>query len=166
MVNGKATINLDAILADIIVVDEENPIRVICTPVGMPYFNGVTIMEQTNKSVEILELNGGNHSGKLQYQLVVKPKTNYGEGRFQQAPGPAYLKADKEPLAAKAKNQPNDGRKIFQWPADHLVYKYNPEDYISVGDVVPAGPNAGKIFLGKGKYSEGVPAQNPTKTKK
>ena len=163
MVNGKATIVLDDILADIIIVDEENPIRVICTPVGMPYFNGVTIMSQTSKTVEILELNGGNHSGKLQYQLVVKPKTNYGEGRFPQAPGPAYLKADKEPMAAKAKNQPNDGREIYQWPADHIAYKYNPEDYITIGDVVPAGPNAGKIFLGNGKYSTGVPAENPSK---
>src|SRR5574343_80214 len=161
LVNGKATIYLDEILADIIVVNEENPIRVTCTPVGMPYFNGITIMSQTSNSVEILELNGGNHSGKLQYQLVVKPKTNYGEGRFPQAPGPGYLKSDKEPLAAKTKNQPSDGRKIFQWPSDHIVYKYNPEDYIKVGDVVPAGPNAGKIFLGEGKYSDGVPAENP-----
>lgn len=166
MVNGKATIQLDDILADIIVVDKENPIRVTCTPVGMPYFNGITIMNQTKNSVEILELNGGNHSGKLQYQLVVKPKTNYGEGRFPQAPGPAYLKADKEPLAAKAKNQPNDGREIYSWPADHIVYKYNPEDYIKPGDVVPAGQNAGKIYLGNGKYSDSVPAENPALKKK
>jgi len=166
MVNGKAIIHLDQILADIIVVNEENPIRVTCTPVGMPYFNGITIMSQTSNSVEILELNGGNHSGKLQYQLVVKPKTNYGEGRFPQAPGPAYLKSDKEPLAAKAKNQPLDGRKIYQWPSDHIVYKYNPENYIKVGDIVPAGPNAGKIFLGEGKYSDGIPAENPALKKK
>lgn len=167
LVNGKATIHLDEILADIIIVDEENPIRVICTPVGMPFFNGITIMNQTKNTVEILELNGGNHSGKLQYQLTLKPKTNYGEGRFPQAPGPSYLKTDKEPLAAKAKNQPNDGRKIFKWPADHTVYKYNPEDYIKSGDVVPAGPNAGKIYLGNGKYSNGMPVENPeNKTKK
>lgn len=163
MTNGKATILLDPILADVIVVDEENPIRVTCTPMGMPYFNGITIMNQTKNSVEILELNGGNHSGKLQYQLVVKPKTNFGEGRFSQAPGPGYLKADQEPLVAKAANQPNDGRKIFNWPADHIVYKYNPEEFISVGDVVPAGPNAGKIKLGDGKYGTAVPAQKPQK---
>ena len=163
LVNGRATIQLDEILADVIVVDEQNPIRVICTPVGMPYFNGVTIMKQTSNSVEILELNGGRHSGKLQYQLVVKPKTNYGEGRFPQAPGPAYLKADKEPLAAKAKNQPNDGRKIFSWPADHIVYKYNPEDMVAIGDVVQGGPYSGKIKLGNGKYGEGLPMTDPQK---
>lgn len=161
MQNGKATIVLDEILADVIIVDEENPIRVICTPVGMPNFNGVTIMSQTNNSVEILELNGGTHSGKLQYQIVVKPKTNYGEGRFHQAPGPAYLKPEKEPLAAKAKNQPNDGRKIFKWPSDSEVYKYNPEDLVNIGEVIPAGPNAGKIKMANGKYSDGVPAQQP-----
>lgn len=166
LVNGKATIVLDEILADVIVVDDENPIRVICTPVGMPYFNGITIMSQTKNSVEILELNGGTHSGKLQYQIVVKPKTNYGEGRFHQAPGPAYLKADKEPFAAKAKNQPNDGRKIFKWPSDSEVYNYNPEDLVAVGEVIPAGPNAGKIKLGNGKYGEGVPVENPQAKKK
>jgi len=159
MTNGKATIVLDDILADVIIVDEDNPIRVICTPVGMPYFNGVTIMNQTKNSVEILELNGGAHSGKLQYQLVLKPKTNYGEGRFPQAPGPAFLKAEKEPLAAKAKNQPNDGRKIFQWPSDSEVYKYNPEDFVAIGDVIPAGPNKGKIKLGNGKFSLGITAE-------
>jgi hypothetical protein len=161
MINGKATIIIDPILADIIVVDEENPIRVICTPVGMPYFNGVTIMNQTNNSVEILELNGGNHSGKLQYQLVVKPKTNYGEGRFPQAPGPAYLKADREPIAAKAANNPKDGRKIYKWKSDPEVYKYNPEVLVSIGDVIPAGPNAGKIKLGNGKYANAVPVEKP-----
>jgi hypothetical protein len=163
MINGRAKIVLDEILSDISVIDEENPIRVICTPVGMPYFNGVTIMNQTTNSVDILELNGGTHSGKLQYQLVVKPKTNFGEGRFPQAPGPSYLKPEKEPIAAKAQNQPNDGRKVFRWKSDHETYKYNPEDFISIGDVVPAGVNAGKIKLGDGKYGQGMPAQNTAK---
>jgi hypothetical protein len=161
MINGRATIILDEILADIIIVDEANPIRVTCTPVAMPYFNGITIMSQTKNSVEVLELNGGNHSGKLQYQLVVRPKTGYGEGRFPQAPGPAYLKSNKEPFAAKAKNQPLDGRKIFYWPADHEVYNYNPEDHVQIGDVIPAGPNAGKVKLGNGKYGNGLPPENP-----
>lgn len=163
MVNGKATILLDPILADIIVVNDENPIRVFCTPVAMPYFNGVTVMKQTQNSIEILELNDGNHSGKLQYQLVAKPKTNFGEGRFPQAPGPSFLKADKEPIAAKATNNPQDGRSIYRWPADHEVYKYNPEDSVNVGDIIPAGPNAGKIKLGDGKYGVAVPVE---KTKK
>lgn len=163
MINGKATIVLDPILADIIVVNDENPIRVFCTPVAMPYFNGVTIMNQTQNSIEILELNGGNHSGKLQYQLVAKPKTNFGEGRFPQAPGPSFLKADKEPIAAKAANNPKDGRNVYRWPSDHEVYKYNPEDMVNIGDVIPAGPNAGKIKLGDGKYGVAVPVE---KTKK
>ena len=51
--------------------------------------------------------------------------------------------------------------KYFIGQQDHEVYKYNPEDYVSVGDVIPAGPNAGKIKLGNGKYSIGVPAEKP-----
>ena len=51
MINGKATIIVDEILADIIVVDEENPLRVICTPVGMPYFNGITTVSYTHLDV-------------------------------------------------------------------------------------------------------------------
>ena len=105
-----------------------------------------------------MELNGGTHTGTIDYQIVVKPKTGYGEGRFPQAPGPAYLKPDKEPLAAKAKNQP-DPSKIFYWPADHIVYKYNPEDHVAVGDVIPAGPNAGKFKLGNGKYGDSLPVK-------
>ncbi|NQY07189.1 MAG: hypothetical protein HRT68_13620 [Flavobacteriaceae bacterium] len=133
MVNGKATIILDQILADIIIVDEQNPIRVICTPVGMPNFNGVTIMSQSRDTVELLELNGGTHSGKLQYQLTVKPKTNYGEGRFRQAPAPSFTKGMTIP-GAQAKNDP-DRTKIFEWPSDWEVYGYEKEamDYYRKG---------------------------------
>lgn len=158
LVNGQAHVDLDPILVDIIVVDNDNPMRIFCTPAGMTHFNGVAIMNQTATGFDLVELNGGNHSGTVHYQLVAKPKTNYGEGRFPQAPGPAYLKAAKEPQAAKAANQPSE-RKIFQWASDHEVYNYNPEDYIEVGEVVPAGPNAGKIKLGNGKYGDGLPAK-------
>jgi hypothetical protein len=156
MVNGKAHVDLDPILADIIFVDEENPIRVFCTPVNMLYFNGVTIVNQTPTGFDLVELNGGTNSGKLDYQIIVKPKTNYGEGRFPQGPGPAYVKRNEEPIAAKAKNQP-DASKLFYWPADHIVYQYNPEDMVEVGEIIPAGPNAGKYKLGNGKYSDHMP---------
>ncbi|MDW8334858.1 MAG: hypothetical protein RMM53_11635, partial [Bacteroidia bacterium] len=102
LVNGRAHVDLDPILADIIVVNDEYPIRVFCTPVDMPEFNGVTVVNRTATGFDLVELNGGSHSGTLDYQIIVKPKTGFGEGRFPQAPGPAYLKADKEPLAAKA----------------------------------------------------------------
>jgi hypothetical protein len=106
MINGKAHVSLDPILADVVFIDDKNPIRVFCTPVDMLYFNGVTIVNQTPTGFDLVELNGGTHSGKLDYQLILKPKTNYGEGRFPQAPGPSYLKSEKEPAAAKAKNNP------------------------------------------------------------
>jgi len=121
MKDGKALIQMDEILADNIVVNDEYPIRVFCTPIDMPYFNGVTVTQRTNNTIELLELNDGKHSGKLDYQLVVKPKTNFGEGRFPQAPGPLGLKED--PPAARAKNQP-DPSKIFHWPSDPEVYGY------------------------------------------
>jgi hypothetical protein len=36
---------------------------------------------------------------------------------------------------------------------------------VPVGDVIPAGPNAGKVKLGNGKYSDGLPAQRPSSEK-
>jgi len=122
MINGVATIQIDPILSDIIVVDNKNPIRVICTPYQMPYFNGVTIMRYDKKTVEIRELNGGTHSGTLQYQLVAKPKTNYGEGRFPQAHGPYFTKGMNIPKA-RTKNQ-NSRNNVFEWPSDWEVYGY------------------------------------------
>lgn len=146
MVNGKATIQLDPILSEIIMVDDQHPVRVFCTPEQMPWFNGVTVMSQNATMVELQELNGGTHSGRLQYQLVAKPKTNFGEGRFPQAPGPAVLKPDQEPSAAKTKNQPGDGRKIFRWPADHEVYGYDPNGliYATEGDGKSPSNGSGK----------------------
>ena len=157
MINGKAHVDLDEILADIIVVDENNPIRTFFTPQDMLYFNGAAVVNQTKTGFDIVELNGGSHSGKIQYQIIVKPKTSFGEGRFAQAPGPSYLKPENEPKAAKAKNQINDGKHIYKWPADHVVYKYNPEDFLPVGEIIPAGSNTGKTKLGNGKYSNGIP---------
>ena len=103
--------------------NNENPIRAFCTPVDMPDFNGVTMSNRTENGFDLIELNGGTHSGKLEYQLVVKPKTNYGEGRFMQAPGPAGLKPEMEPAKAKAQNQP-DRSKIWRWPSDQVQYGY------------------------------------------
>lgn len=158
MTNGFARVDLDPILAEIIVVDAANPLRVFATPVSMPNFNGVTIMNQTSTGFDLVELNGGSHSGKLDYQLVCKPKTNYGEGRFPQAPGPPYLKKDKEPAAAKAANQPTQA---FHWPADHEQYNYDPAEVIGVGSIVPAGPLHGKLKVAEGKYIDYVPATKP-----
>ena len=126
MTNGQAVIELDEILSDIIVVDAENPVRVNVTPYQMPYFNGVTIMSYDNKRVVLQELNGGRHSGTLQYTLVVKPKTNYGEGRFPQGPEPYFVKGEKLRIpAAQTRNQNRaNGRQIFEWPADWEVYGY------------------------------------------
>ena len=165
MINGRAHVDIDPILADIVIIDAQNPIRAFFTPQDMLNFNGAAIINQNSTGFDIVELNGGRNNGKVQYQIIVRPKTGYGEGRFPQAPGPAYLKADKEPAAAKAKNQPNDGRTIFYWPADHDVYKYNPEDHVPVGEIIPAGPNVGKVKLGNGKYGEGIPAQRPSTEK-
>jgi hypothetical protein len=150
MVNGKAHVDLDPVLVDICVIDDNNPIKVICQP-NMEYCNGVAVINKTEKGFDIVEMNGGTHSGEIDFQIVAKPKTNYGEGRFAQAPGPAWLKADEEPQAAKTENQ-LEGKKIFHWPADWDVYNYNPEDFVRVGDVIPAGPNMGKVKLGNGKY--------------
>lgn len=160
MVNGQAHVDLDPILADIIVVDASNPLRVFATPVNMLQFNGVTIMNQTATGFDLVELNGGNHSGQLHYQIVCKPKTNFGEGRFPQAPGPSYVKADREPAAAKAANQPTYNN-VFHWPADHVQYGYDPADMVGPGDRVPAGPMAGKIKIADGQFMDYVPAQKP-----
>ncbi len=157
LVNGKAHVNLDPILIDVVFIDNKNPIRVFCTPVDMLYFNGVTIVNQTPTGFDLVELNGGKHSGKLDYQLVVKPKTNYGVGRFPQAPGPAWVKSDKEPVAAKAKNNPKDGRKIFIWPAETETYNYKPEDLVGVGEEVQAGPLRGMIKMADGSFKPANP---------
>jgi len=152
LVNGKAHVDLDPILVDVVFIDDQNPIRVFCTPVNMLNFNGVTIVNQTPTGFDLVELNGGTHSGKLDYQLVVKPRTNYGVGRFPQAPGPAWVKSDKEPAKAKARNNPKDGRKIFTWPSDPEVYNYKPEDLVNVGEIVPAGIHHGKVKMADGTF--------------
>jgi hypothetical protein len=158
MVNGFVHVDLDPILTEIIIVDADNPLSVFVTPVNMPNFNGITVMNESATGFDLVELNGGQHSGKLRYQLICKPKTNFGEGRFPQAPGPGFIKKELEPLAAKAANQPT---KAFRWPSDHEQYNYDPADYMGPGDFVPAGPHKGKFKMADGVYVDQLPATKP-----
>lgn len=158
LVNGKAHVDLDPILRDIIVVDEENPIRVFCTPVDMLEFNGVAIMNKTSTGFDIVEINQGQHNGSIDYQIIVKPKTNFGEGRFPYAPPPAFIKSSEEPQSAKTKNIPTYD-KVFHWKSDWEVYGYDPAKVTKIGDVVPAGEHAGKIKIAEGVFSDSMPTQ-------
>ena len=161
LVNGKAHVTLDPILVDIIIVDAANPLKVF-PQVNIPTCNGVAIMNKTATGFDIVEVNNGTSSGEVDYQIVAKPKTNYGEGRFVQAPGPAWLKPEAEPQSAKAANQP-DATKIFHWAPDWVVYGYDVEKNTPIGGVVNAGPNFGKIKIAEGVFKTSVPAQRPTK---
>jgi hypothetical protein len=156
MTNGRAHVELDPILSDICIIDSANPLKVICQP-NMEYCNGVAVINKSSKGFDIIELNGGNHSGNIDYQIIAKPVTNYGEGRFPQAKGPSYLYFKGDVERAKAKNQP-DRSKVLRWDPDWKVYGYNPEDFVNIGDIIPDGPNAGKIKLGNGKYGNAIPA--------
>jgi hypothetical protein len=154
LVNGRAHVTLDPILKEECVIDAENPIKVICQP-GFENCKGLAVVNKTANGFDIVELNAGSGNGPVDYQIIVKPKTNYGQGRFPQGPGPAWLKSN--PPAAKAANQP-DPSKIFSWPAEYITYGYNPEDMIAIGNMIPVGPHAGKIKMGNGKYADGLPA--------
>jgi hypothetical protein len=158
LVNGIANVELDPILADIIVVDEDNPLKVFLQ-VNIPVCEGVAVINKSATGFDLVERNGGTHSGEIDYQIIAKPKTLFGEGRFVQAPGPDYIKGKNDPVKAKAKNQRNRDN-IFVWPPDYEVYGYNPEDYVEIGEVIPDGPNKGKIKLGNGKYGNSLPSNS------
>ncbi|MEO8069408.1 MAG: hypothetical protein ABI599_17050 [Flavobacteriales bacterium] len=160
LVNGVAHVELDPILADIIVVDAAHPVRVFCTPVDMLNFNGVAITARTATGFDLVELNGGAHTGTLDYQLIAKPKTNLGEGRFVQAPGPAWLKPSMEPAKAKAANRP-DPSSIYHWPSDWEVYGYDVEKVTPIGGTVMAGEHKGMVKVAEGVFAHGMPAQKP-----
>ncbi|MBN2681564.1 MAG: hypothetical protein JXR58_03595 [Bacteroidales bacterium] len=154
LINGKAHVELDPILSDIIIVDENNPIKVFIQD-NILTSNGIVVVNKSATGFDLIEKNGGTSNGEIDYTIVAKPKTNYGEGRFPQAPGPGWLKPDKEPATAKAKNQRNKDN-IWSWPADWEVYGYDPEEFTEIGGIIPAGPNKGKTKLGNGKYGNGV----------
>ncbi|MCX6273778.1 MAG: hypothetical protein NTV09_01050 [Bacteroidetes bacterium] len=155
--NGRAHVNLDPILADIIMVDAQNPLKIF-PQANIPNCNGLAVINKSATGFDLVEVNNGTSSGEVDYQIVAKPKTNYGEGRFAYMPGP-MLKYEQDPPSAKAANQP-DWNKIYRWPADWDVYGYNVEEKTAVGDVIIGGPNAGKIKLADGKYGIGLPAAN------
>ncbi len=158
LVNGKAHVDLDPILLDVIVVDEQNPLKII-TQVNIVECNGVAVINKTVNGFDIVELRGGTSSGEIDYQIVAKPKTNYGEGRFSQAPGPAGVKLNDVPQA-KAANSGNH-ETMYRWPADWEVYSYDPANFTMIGDVVLGGPHAGKIKIAEGVYSDHMPIQAP-----
>jgi hypothetical protein len=106
-------------------------------------------MAMANAASIAVSAAGDSRSVVFDYMVLVKPKTNYGAGRFVQAPGPGYLKADQEPLAAKAANQ--GAANIWHWPADYEVYGYEPADFTPAGAVVEHGKYAGYFKGSDGK---------------
>ena len=157
LVNGRAHVDLDPILADIIVVDTQNPLKIF-PQANITGCNGLAVINKTATGFDLVEVNNGTSSGEVDYQIVAKPKTNYGEGRFAYMPGP-FNKYEEDPAQAKAANRP-DWSKIYRWPADWEVYKYNVEEKTAIGDVIIAGPNAGKVKLADGKTGVGLQMKN------
>jgi hypothetical protein len=157
LVNGRAHVDLDPILADIIVADAQNPLKIF-PQANIANCNGIAVLNKTSTGFDLVEVNNGTSSGEVDYQIVAKPKTNFGEGRFAYMPGP-FQKYDQDPPQAKAANQV-DWSKIYRWPADWEVYGYNVEEKTAVGDVIIAGPNAGKVKLADGKVGAGLPMDN------
>ncbi|MCX6296226.1 MAG: hypothetical protein NTX97_09190, partial [Bacteroidetes bacterium] len=100
--------------------DANNPLKVF-PQANILDCNGVAIVNKSASGFDIVELKNGTSSGEVDYQIIAKPKTNYGEGRFTQDPGPVGLKND--PAAARAQNQINISN-IFHWPSDPEVYNY------------------------------------------
>jgi len=156
LVNGSAHVDLDPILADIIVVDAQHPLKIF-PQANIVNCNGLAVINKTATGFDLVEVNNGTSSGEVDYQIVAKPKTNFGEGRFAYMPGP--FKYEDDPAQAKAQNVV-DWENIYRWPADWDVYGYNPEERTAVGDVIIGGPNAGKIKLANGKVSAGLPVSN------
>jgi len=159
LVNGQAHVDLDPILADIIMVTPEYPVRVFCTPVDMVDFNGVAVINRSGSGFDLVELNGGTHSGTLDYQLIAKPKTGFGEGRFPQGPGPKWLKPAMDPPQARAANQV-DPTRVFHWPSDVEVYGLDPARSTAIGQIVPAGPHRGRYKAAEGVYLEHMPVSS------
>jgi hypothetical protein len=125
--------------------------------------NGIAVINKTATGFDIVEINGGTHSGEVDYQIIAKPKTNFGEGRFPQAPGPGFLKPKNDPEAAYAKNRP-DYDKVYKWPADWDVYKYDPADYTEPGNPIEGGANVGLFKMPDGSLSKTPPSETTNNT--
>jgi len=95
LVNGKAHIELDPVLAKNIVVDDRHPLRVFIQPEGD--CKGVYVSNKTGTGFEVVELSNGHSNVSFSYTVVanradeVLPDgsiSRYSAERFPPAPGP------------------------------------------------------------------------------
>ncbi len=98
LVNGRATIVLDPILAKNILVNDQHPLRVFVQLRGD--CNGVYVANETATGFEVVELMGGTSNAKFYWTVtanranVISPSGapwNYAEERFSPAMGPAAV---------------------------------------------------------------------------
>jgi hypothetical protein len=96
LVNGKAHINLDPILAKNILVNDKHPLRVFVQLEGDS--KGVYVTNKTQYGFDVVELSNGYSNLDFTYTVIgnranqINPdgtKANYAEERFAAAPGPA-----------------------------------------------------------------------------
>ena len=118
LVNGKAHIELDPILAKNIHVDDEHPLRVFIQLEGD--CNGVYVTNKTNHGFDVVELQGGQSNVCFSWHVVANRADEYDENgklisrnlvRFPEGPAPKKTikkqvdKPRKEPVDPKKKNR-------------------------------------------------------------
>jgi len=117
LVNGKAHIKIDPILAKNITVDKEHPLRVFIQLEGES--NGVYVTNKTAEGFDVVELNNGRSNVKFTWFIVANRANEYNEKgelvsknlvRFPLAPGPRKAqkvdipKEEREPMLNKNKD--------------------------------------------------------------
>lgn len=95
LVNGRASVEIDPILAKNIIVDASHPLRVFVQPEGD--CKGVYVTNKTRNGFEVVELSGGASNTPFTYSITANRAdealpdgtvSRYSEERFPPAPGP------------------------------------------------------------------------------
>jgi hypothetical protein len=95
LVNGRAHIQLDSVLAKNVVISEQHPLRVYIQLEDNDSCLGVIVKNKTGSGFDVVELNGGRSNTPFQYHIICNVKDQMENGKVNHLqdlrfePGPA-----------------------------------------------------------------------------
>ncbi|TND09224.1 MAG: hypothetical protein FD123_1627 [Bacteroidetes bacterium] len=121
LVNGKAHIDLDPILAKNVAINEKHPLRVYIQIEDDENCKGVVVKNKTTGGFDVVEMQGGNSNATFQWQIVCNVadatlpngrQAKFSDARFELAPadmqeGTAIQPGVKEAQTLPAEKRPN-----------------------------------------------------------
>lgn len=119
LVNGRAHINIDTLLAKHVIIDDAHPLRVYIQIEGDENCKGVVVKNKTGAGFDVVEMMGGNSNATFQWHIVCNVNdVDLGDGRVSHLANARFapMGAPRETVEQKTAEAPGKTAQVNATP--------------------------------------------------